>query len=304
MDDVFLAARRELAAHGLLPDPLAELGRTITATGSVTGDDAGARLSWAQGLPFEPPVGGPHALIYFVGCVSSLQPHAYSPPQHMVRLLEHTGADYGVLGSNEVCCGYPLYINGQVDAAREMARANVAAVRAAGARQLVTTCSSCYRAWREFYPRLLGETLDVEVLHATEWLAQADLNLRPRGPHPRVTYHDPCSLGRGSGLYDAPRQLLKRMGFELVEMANAKGDALCCGGGGNMPSLAPGASRAVADLRVAQAAATGAHLLVTACPQCERMLEGALPKDSQMCVADLVELAWQCLAADGAPTGQ
>jgi Fe-S oxidoreductase len=296
IEALFLEARRELAQDGLLPAPLAQLGETITATGGLTGETGDARMSWAQNLDFAPPVGGAHELIYFVGCVSSLYPAGYRPPQRMASLLRRAGTDYAVLGGEEACCGYPLYISGLVDRARELARANVARVAATGAQRLLTTCPSCYRAWREFYPELLGETPGVEVVHAVEWLAEADLELGQLPGGGRATYHDPCDLGRGTGIYDPPRQFLSRIeGLEMVEMAQTRAEALCCGGGGNMESLEQATSQSVAQARVAQAAATGAELLITACPQCERTLTAARSRETRMRVMDIVEVAWRAL---------
>jgi Fe-S oxidoreductase len=299
IEALLLDARRELARSEMLPAPLMDLQRTVTASGTLTGEGGEARLSWTQNLSFAPPVGGHHDVVYFVGCVSSLYPRAYAAPQGFASLLEWADVDYGLLGGDEVCCGYPLFISGLEDAAREMARANVAAVQRTGARQLITTCPSCYRAWREFYPELLGEDAGIEVLHASQWLAEADLPLQPLKGAERVTYHDPCDLGRASGVYDAPRQALAAVpGLELVEMANTRAETLCCGGGGNVESLAPDASRSVAQRRMAQASETGADLLVTACPQCERVLSAARSRENRLRVMDVVEVAWRALAQE------
>ena len=297
IEGIFLEARRDLARNGLLPGPLAELGETIAATGSLTGETGQARLSWAQNLTFSPPVGGAHEVLYFVGCVSSLYPRAYRSPQSMASLLERAGVDYAVMGGDETCCGYPLFISGLEDEARELAVANVQRVAEAGAKQLITTCPSCYRAWREFYPRLLGAAPEVQILHATEWLVAAELPLKAIGNVGRATFHDPCDLGRGSGIFDAPREFLSRIeGLELVEMSQNRAEALCCGGGGNMESLDLATSQSVAQTRLGQAVETGADLLITACPQCERTLMGARSRSVRISVMDIAEVAWRAVA--------
>ncbi len=294
VEEILLQARRDAARSAHLPELLAELGQTITSSGSLTGEMGEIRLAWAQNLDFTPRQSGQHDLIYFVGCVSSLFPQAFGLPQSMVSLLARAGEDYAVLGGDEVCCGYPLFISGLVDEARAMAQANLRRVREAGASRLITTCPSCFRAWREFYPELLEQELDVEIIHATQWLADAGLQYRPL--EKRVTYQDPCDLGRGSGVYEAPRQVLSRMvGLELVEMPYTQAEALCCGGGGNMESLNPQASRSVVQMRMEQASGTGADLLVTACPQCKRTLAGARSRENRLRVIDIVELAWRSL---------
>jgi heterodisulfide reductase subunit D len=297
VEDILFQARRDAARDALLPEPLTRLGRTISDSGSLTGETGDMRLSWTQNLDFTPRQSGTHDLIYFVGCVSSLYPAAYGLPQSMVSLLESKGEDYAILGGDEVCCGYPLYVSGLVDEARALAEANLRTVREAGASRLITTCPSCFRAWREFYPELLGEDTGLEVLHVTQWLAGADLPMRPL--EMRVTYQDPCDLGRASGIYDAPRQFLSSLpGATLVEMAYSRAEALCCGGGGNMESLDSRASKSVTEMRLEQASDTGANLLVTSCPQCKRTLASGHSKGRRVRVVDIVELARRVLAAD------
>ena len=295
VEEIFLEARGELVREGLLPEALGQLGETIQSTGNLTGEPGELRLSWAQNLELSPPQGGTHEMIYFVGCVSSLYPQAYGLPQDMVRLLEVAQADYAILGSDEICCGYPLYISGLMDDAREMARANLQKVRETGASRLITTCPSCFRAWREFYPRLLEEDLGLEIIHSTQWLVEAGLSLSPL--EKRVTYHDPCDLGRGSGIYDAPREFLSSIeGLELVEMPYTRAESLCCGGGGNVESLDQSTGKAVAQMRMRQAAGTGAEIAVSACPQCKRTLAGGRSKDARIPVLDIVELAWRSVS--------
>jgi Fe-S oxidoreductase len=297
VEDILWEGRRQAASDGLLPPALAQLEETISASGNLTGEASDVRLSWAENLEFEPRRGGQHELIYFVGCVSSLFPQAYGLPQSMVRLLEKEGEDYGVLGADEACCGYPLYVSGLVDEARALAEENLRTIQEAGGRRLITTCPSCYRAWREFYPELLGYDPGVEVVHATEWLVDAGLELGTFGK--RVTYQDPCDLGRASGNYDAPRRFLSSIeDLELLEMAQTRAEALCCGGGGNMESLDRDASRAVVSKRMGQAAATGAEVVVTACPQCKRTLASGRSRGARLAVMDIVELAWRLVQSD------
>ena len=292
VEEILFAARRDATREGLAPEPLIQMEQALTATGSLTGESSEARLSWAHNLEFTPRQGGQHELLYFVGCVSSLYPQAFGLPQSMTNLLEMQGEDYAVLGGDEVCCGYPLYIGGFADEARAMAEANLRSVREAGASRLLTTCPSCYRAWHEFYPELLGFEPEVEVIHATQWLADAELDLKPLNK--KATYHDPCDLGRASGVYDEPREFLSGIdGLEFVEMPFNRAEGLCCGGGGNMESMDIDSSRSVVQLRMEQAAGTGAHIVVTACPQCKRTLASGRLREARLRVMDIVELAWR-----------
>ena len=158
-------------------------------------------------------------------------------------------------------------------------RHNVETVRALGAQTLVTTCPSCFHFWKHAYPAALGD-LGFEVRHSSEFLADlldaGRLKLRDDLPEQVVTYHDPCDLGRKSGVFDAPRRVLARIpGVRLVEMAENREGSYCCGGGGNVESFDPNLSVEIAGQRVWQAAATGAQTLVSACQQCERTLANA-----------------------------
>lgn len=291
--DILLEARQDLARNGRLPDALVQLTRGIKETGNLTGE-TNDRLAWAQKLDAPPPQGGKHDTVYFAGCMSSLYPDVQELPRCMVGLLERAGVDYTVLGNEETCCGYPLYISGQEEGAREMASANVQKVRETGASRLITGCPSCYRAWKEYYPKLLGGDPGVEVVHAAQWLADADLPLAPI--QAKITYQDPCDLGRGSGLYDPPRAFLSRIdGLELLEMPSAKAEALCCGWGGNMAFQDPAESQSVSKLRMAQASGTGAEQLVTACPRCKYTLN-SVEDGKTIPAVDIIELAWQSVS--------
>lgn len=290
VEEALLAARRELARAGWTPAPLAKLAETVARTGSPPGAPAGGRLAWTEGLDSTPPQGGQHDLVYFAGCLA--EPDI---AQSMIKLLAWAGEDYAILGERERCCGYPLLISGLVDAARDLAVANWTQVREMGARRLLTTCASGYRMWRQFYPQLLGQKLGLEVLHASEWLMEAGCPLRPW--EVKITYHDPCSLGRGCGLYDPPRRFLARIeGLQVAEMANTKAEALCCGAGGNMEQLDADLARAAASSRMQQAAQTGAEMVVTACPACKRMLSRAQFDRHSLPVLDIVEVAWRSIS--------
>ena len=290
-EGILMATREALAESDLLPEALAQLARSIQATGNLTGAPAEDRLIWAAGLSVAPPVGGQHETIYFPGCAAASYPDLAGIPRAMVSLLDRAGIDYGLPDGGGDCCGYPLLMMGMTGAAAELARSNVERARDMGARRLLITCASGYRMWREFYPRLLGEELGLEVVHASQWLADADLPLSP--VEARVTYHDPCQLGRGSGEYDAPRRFLGRIpGLTVADMANAKGEALCCGAGGSMEWLDPEMARDIAALRMGQAARVEAEMVVTACAHCKRVLSRA----SNIPVLDVVELAWQAVS--------
>jgi heterodisulfide reductase subunit D len=279
------------------------LRETVTTNYNISGDANAERLIWSQNLPEIPEgVGGKAQaeMVYFVGCVSSFYPQSYKIPQSMVQILEQANVDYLALGEDEWCCGFPLIIAGMGDAATKSVRHNVEAVRKTGAKRLVAACPSCYHTWKDEYPHILEEPLGFEVLHTTELLegliSAGKLEFRPL--EEKVTYHDPCDLGRTSGIYNAPRNVIQAIpGVAFVEMKDNHEYSLCCGGGGDVEMADKDLSAAVADSRVAQAAETEAKYLLSACQQCTRTLAGAARREKvRVRVMDIVELVARQMA--------
>jgi heterodisulfide reductase subunit D len=233
-------------------------------------------------------------VVYFVGCVVSFYPQSYSIPQSLAAILDRVGVDYLVMGGQEWCCGFPLIIAGMGKAAIESVQHNVEAVRQTGAKQLVTACPSCHHTWQHDYPHIIGQPLGFEVVHATQMLeniiSEAALRLEPL--EQTVTYHDPCDLGRASGIYEAPRNVIRAIpGIHLVEMEYHHEYSHCCGGGGDVEMADPDLVAAVARRRIGEVKETGAKLLLSACQQCERTLTGAVRREKlRVRVMDVIEL--------------
>lgn len=290
------AHRRQAEIPGLL----LTLGETVTSRYNISGDDNDTRLIWSQNLP-EPPVGvkplrRTAEVVYFVGCVGSFYPRAYSIPQAVVQVLERAGVEFTTLGGEEWCCGYPLYVAGMRERMMELARHNLEQVRTVGAKRVIYTCPSCYYAWSHLYPEMV-DTSGLQFQHATEFVAELleQQRLRLGAVQEVVTYHDPCDLGRKSGVYDAPREVLTRIpGLELREMSMTRSSALCCGGGGDVEMADPGVTLGAASRRLAQVQATGAGTVVSACQQCKRTFqEGARQNRIRVRAMDVMELVWQ-----------
>ena len=270
---LWISMREQLVDWELHPDAMDHLQEVVTTYYNISGDPNRERLGWTANMEAPPPgidrrTGA--EVIYFVGCVASFYPMVYSVPQSFSSVMQRAGVDYTTMGGDEYCCGFPLIIAGMGRSAREMMVHNVEAARALGAKKVVTACPSCYHTWKHTYPEHLREPLGFEVLHETEFLADlllaGSFELRPA--EKVVTYHDPCDLGRNSGIYDAPRAILESIpGLDLVEMADNRASALCCGGGGDVEMADAGVARAVALRRMLQAQETGAELIVTACQQ-------------------------------------
>ncbi|MBQ1330959.1 MAG: (Fe-S)-binding protein, partial [Desulfovibrio sp.] len=208
-------------------------------------------------------------IVYFTGCTGAYFPLAQKIPMAFAGLLEQAHADYTIMAGAEWCCGFPLLGSGQGTELPDIVRHNVEAVRARGASTVVFTCPSCYQTWREHYPA------EFKLLHASELLASLATKGRLQLGElaMTVTYHDPCDLGRGSRVFDAPRRALACIpGLKLVEMAHSREHSLCCGGGGNLEMIDAGLSAKMAARRVQEALDTGAQAIVTTCQQCVRTM--------------------------------
>jgi heterodisulfide reductase subunit D len=305
LTDVMVSLKEYAVQKGInVPTGMLMLGETVTAKYNISGDDNTTRQIWSENLP-QPPAGvKPRRrraeVVYFIGCVGSFYPRVYSIPQAVVQILDRSEVEFTTLGEDERCCGYPLYVAGMRDSMKELAEHNVQRVRRVGARRVVFTCPSCYYAWRHLYPEVV-DVSGLELMHATELLHELlEAGRLKMGPvEETVTYHDPCDLGRKSGVYDAPREVLGRIpGLEFREMAASRENALCCGGGGDVEVSDPTVSSAVAGRRLEQVAATGAKYVASACQQCKRTLqEGARRNKIRVRAIDIAELVWQSVEA-------
>jgi len=289
---------------------LNSLSQTIEAHHNISGDDNEMRMIWSQNLADVPPgLSGQEGadLVYFVGCVASFFPRSYRVPQAMTTILtkgtEATGAEFTTLGGQEWCCGYPLLSMGRLEQARELIRHNVEQTKALGASRVVFACPSCYHMWKHVYPEVLEEDIGLEVLHATELIddlvEQGALELGELDM--TVTFHDPCDLGRKSGVFEAPRRVLQRIpGVKLVEMSTSGGISECCGGGGNLESFDPDVGSEVSSRRVDRACEVEAQAIISACQQCERTLTEAVrhhkeARRARIRVMDVAELVLKAM---------
>jgi heterodisulfide reductase subunit D len=301
--ETMLGLRSLALARGLpVPENLVALRDTVTAHHNISGDDNDMRLIWSQNVDEVLAAVGQRRqaeTLFFVGCVSSFYPMTFGIPQALVQIMVAAGVEFTTLGGDEWCCGYPLLSAGMEADAVALMEHNVALVKALGAKRLVATCPSCYHTWKHLYPLFDSGPIDFEILHASEFLAGLleEGLLKLRGLDETVTYHDPCDLGRKSGIYDAPRYVIESIpSLTFVEM-NAHGpDAMCCGGGGDVQIADESVTAAVAARRVRQAHKTGARTLLSACQQCKRTLAVAARQQKvRMRALDVTELLWRAV---------
>lgn len=217
---------------------------------------------------------------YFAGCMTLLTPRTL---QAMERIFQAAGEEvWWADREGGVCCGRPLKLSGETDSARKMMNYNTELFRKHGITTLVTSCPICLKVFREEY-NLPG----VEVLHHSEYLLRlirTGLLHVARGTE-RFTYHDPCELGRGSGVYDQPRAVITAVG-ELLEPAHTRQNALCCGSSVANTAISDDQQLKIARSVVAELEATGAGTIVTACPLCKK----ALGRGTKGDIRDLAEV--------------
>jgi Fe-S oxidoreductase len=184
-------------------------------------------------------------------------------------VFHKAGVKFAITGDRENCCGESVRKSGNETLFQKLASNNIAAFNESGINKIVVTSPHCYYTFKNEYPKLGGT---FEVIHYTEFIAHLlkEGRLKPtKRVDAKVTYHDPCYLGRHSGVYDAPREVLKSIpGIELVEMPDHGPDSICCGGGGGRIWMETKKGERLSDLRLDQAAATGASILAAACPYC------------------------------------
>lgn len=216
---------------------------------------------------------------YFSGCMTKLTP---SILRSMDTIFHRSGTEYVHLDvDNGVCCGRPLMLSGELDAARKLMEHNKKLIKEHGVRTLVTSCPICYKVFTEDY------ALDgVEVLHHTQYIDRliTDGKLTVRAGDTVYTYHDPCELGRGSGIYDEPRRVVSALGV-LAEPAESRDVSRCCGSSLAHTSLTTAQKHKLCDAALDDFSATGAEELITACPLCKSAFT-----TSRMQVRDISEI--------------
>ena len=239
------------------------------------------RLSW---LPKNAKVSETGDILYFVGCLpyfdvifKDINAKSLETAKSVVRILNKVGIE-PVLLKNERCCGHDLYFTGDMENFAKLAKMNVATIREAKAKKVITSCAECYRTLKLDYPKIVGD-LGFEVIHISEFLAdiieKEQLEFPEVFKDKKVVYHDPCRLGRQMGVYDPPRSVIKNIPeIDLLEMERSRENALCCGVSSwlNCGKL----SKQIQLDRLKEAKATGAEWLITACPKCQIHLKCAM----------------------------
>lgn len=301
--DVGVSLRRIASGYDVFPASVraARTARgSLLSAGNPLGEERGKRADWAAGLPVRPFAEGME-LLYFVGCYLSYDPRLKKVAAATADILHRAGVDFGILGTAESCCGESIRRTGGEEAWKSLARENIKSFIDKGVKKILVSSPHCYHTFRNEYPELM---VHFEVVHITQLLRdlirEGRLELRG-GPARRVTYHDPCYLGRHNGIYEEPREVLGGLpGIELREMAESRQASLCCGGGGGRIWMDTPRGERFANLRLEQARQAGAEVLVTSCPYCIANFEESrltLDYEEVLQVRDLTEVVQEACGA-------
>lgn len=228
---------------------------------------------------------GEQKVLYYAGCMSSLTPVISRSVQ---QVLKAAGVDYELMDKDgSICCGRPLMLSGRQEEARKLIEKNRQLIEESGARILLVSCAICYRIFKEQY-----DLIGVEVMHYTEYFNRLiqEGRLHVRNGHQTLVYHDPCDLGRGSGIYDAPRQALRAVG-QLVPAAKEREESICCGGSVGSLTLRYEDREPITRGALDNLTANNPEQIVTACPLCLKTFGRFAPVP----VADFAEVLAQNL---------
>lgn len=282
--DVMRAMRRLLVPDGVVPASIPNLRSVMTSIASVGnpwGQDPLDRANWARELGVKE-FSEETEFLYFPCCYPSYEPRLKKVSAATASIFQRAEVDFGILGPKENCCGESVRKAGNETLFKHLAKENIKTYIEQGVKKILASSPHCFHTFKNEY---LEFKVNFEVFHVTQYL----LELLRRGKlafkkgYPRkVTYHDPCFLGRHNGIYEEPREILKKIpGLTLVEMPEARDKSLCCGMGGGRIWMETAKGERFSDIRLEQAIGVGAEVLVTACPYCITQFE-----DSRLTLKD------------------
>jgi Fe-S oxidoreductase len=307
--EVGVAIRRVAAEYGMFPESVSAVrnaSASLVAEGNPLNAQRADRADWAEGAPV-PAFTEEMDYLYFVGCYFSYDPRLKKVALATARILERAGVGFGILGSDESCCGESIRKTGGEQEFKDLARRNIKTFIDRGVRKIIVSSPHCYETFVNEYPEFM---VKFEVVHISQLLAELidQGRLELDGEYAKkVTYHDPCYLGRHNGVYDEPRRALQQVpGLELIEMPEAREHSLCCGGGGGRIWMETPKSERFSDLRMEQAHATGAEVLATTCPYCITNFEESrlgMDGDDVLEVKDITEIIDEATRPPG-PAGE
>ncbi len=297
LKEVFVSMREAIVKSRGLHPMMERVVQSLDVNHNISDMDNEERGGWRDfllELPEHMYLKEKAEVVYFVGCVASFFPMAQSIPENLVRILDSAHVDFTILAGDEWCCGFPLIGAGVPEKLPDFKEHNLEKVKALGAKRVIFSCPSCYHTWNEHYDT------DIELFHSSQFIERliGDGTIRLGEMNTTVTYHDPCDLGRNSGVYDAPRRILKSIpGLTLMELENNRTQSVCCGGGGNLEIADASLSETVARKKIEEIRQTGADIVATSCQQCVRTIKArALTEKVDFDVTDITELVLRAMS--------
>jgi len=299
--NAFIAGKEELVSEGIVPPAVRDYFKAMQVYGNPYKFPEDDRGKWAEGLGLQVYKGQEY--LFYIGDVGAYDERGQKMARSVSIVLRDWGVSYGILGSREHSDGNEVRFLGERGLFELIAQHNIQQFKNLDIKKIITLSPHAYNIMKNEYPKLGG---DFEVYHYSQILAGlveevAFKRVKKKGSF-RLTFHDPCYLGRHNKEYEAPRKVLGILpGVELTEMERAKADALCCGGGGGnfFTDILGQGTDSPARVRVREAADTGAEILAVACPKCAKMLEDAVKAeflDEKLEVMDLAEIIRKVLA--------
>ena len=299
-----VALRRIATEYGVFPQsvqPVRTISGSLVGEGNPLSEERKKRADWAEGLGVATFAEGMEYL-YFPGCYLCYDPRLKKVARATAGVLQAAGVEFGILGPQENCCGESIRKTGDEELFKRLARENIKTFVDQGVKKILVSSPHCLHTFRNEYPEF---RVDFEVVHVSELLLELIRagRLELKGEYgKRVTYHDPCYLGRHNGVYEAPRELLEAVpGLELRELPESRSESLCCGGGGGRIWMETAKEERFCDLRVDQAMEVKAEVLATACPYCISNFEDSkltLDVVEEIEVKDIAEIVFEAMGGE------
>ena len=266
-----IALRRIATEYGVFhtsAKPIRTIRGSLVGEGNPLSEERKKRADWAEGLSVNT-FTQEMDILYFPGCYPSYDPRLKKVARATANILNKAGVNFGILGPKENCCGESIRKTGDEEVFVRLAKENIKTFIDNGVKKILVSSPHCYHTFKNEYPEFM---VNFEVVHISQYLFELinEGRLELKNEYgKKVTYHDPCYLGRHNGIYDEPREVLKKVpGLELNEMSESREDSLCCGGGGGRIWMETPKGERFSDLRIEQAIGVGAEVLVTCCPYC------------------------------------
>ena len=299
--ELILKMRSFLVEKGRIQSSMRDALESTFKQGNPWGKAKQKRADWAKGLKVENIEKNKAEILYYVGCTPAYDPRVQKVAKALVQCLHRAEVEFGILGTEEKCCGSEIRRMGEEGLFEMLVEDNLNVFKKYPLRLIITTSPHCYNVLKNEYPNL-----NCQVQHYTQFVARLidegklSFNRSWNGEELLVAYHDPCFLGKQNGVFEEPRKILQNIpGIKLVEFDRSKERSLCCGGGGGrIWTESKRSYERLAETRVKEAVELGVQVIATACPFCLLTLEDGVKTtgyENSLRVMDIMELVAEAL---------